>query len=90
MPRRRVQYFKGNGKDVQVVQELMRHANVTLHTYVQAITQSKRDAQSRVVSLLLDKNEEKPSTEAYRTVTDLQNSGGDWQFVEKIGVPDGI
>jgi hypothetical protein len=44
----------------------------------------------RVVSLLLDKNEEKPSTEAYRTVTDLQNSGGDLQVVDKVGVPDGI
>ena len=74
--------LKGNGEDVKVVQELMRHANisVTLNIYAQAITQSKR--QSRVVSLLLDKNEEKPSTEAYRTVTDLQNSGGDLQVVE--------
>ena len=49
--------------------------------------QTKRDAQSRVVSLLLDKNEEKPSTEAYRTVTDLQNSGGDLQVVDKIWRP---
>ena len=56
----------------------------------QAITQTKRDAQSRVVSLLLDKNEEKTSTEAYRTVTDLQNSGGDLQVADKVGVPDGI
>ena len=64
--------------------------SVTLNIYAQAITQSKRDAQSRVVSLLLDKNEEQPSTEAYRTVTDLQNSGGDLQVVDKVGVPDGI
>jgi integrase len=54
--------LKGNGedvKDVKVVQELMRHGNisVTLNIYAQAITQTKRDAQSRVVSLLLDKNE---------------------------------
>jgi hypothetical protein len=84
--------LKGNGEDVKVVQELMRHANisVTLNVYAQAITQTKRDAQSRVVSLLLDKNDEKPSTEAYRTVTDLQNSGGDLQVVDKVGVPDGI
>ena len=48
---------RGNGEDVKVVQELMRHANisVTLNVYAQAITQTKRDAQSRVVSLLLDK-----------------------------------
>jgi hypothetical protein len=84
--------LKGNGEDVKVVQELMRHANisVTLNVYAQAITQTKRDAQSRVVSLLLDKNDEKPSTAAYRTVTDLQNSGGDLQVVDKVGVPDGI
>ena len=84
--------LKGNGEDVKVVQELMRHANisVTLNVYAQAITQTKRDAQSRVVSLLLDKNEEKPSTEAYRTVTDLQNSGGYLQVVDKVGVPEGI
>ena len=84
--------LKGNGEDVKVVQELMRHANisVTLNVYAQAITQTKRDAQSRVVSLLLDENEEKPSTEAYRTVTDVQNSGGDLQVVDKVGVPDGI
>jgi hypothetical protein len=30
------------------------------------------------------------STAAYRTVTDLQNSGGDLQVVDKVGVPDGI
>jgi hypothetical protein len=68
----------------------MRHANisVTLNVYAQAIAQTKRDAQSRVVSLLLDGNEEKPSTEAYRTVTDLQNSGGDSQVVDKVGVPN--
>jgi len=83
--------LKGNGEDVKVVQELMRHANisVTLNVYAQAITQTKRDAQSRVVSLLLDKNEEKPSTEAYRTLTDVQNSGGDLQVVDKVGVADG-
>jgi len=58
----------------------MRHANIS-------VTLSKRDAQSRVVSLLLDKDEEKTSTAAYRTVRDLQNSGGDLQLVEKIGIP---
>ena len=84
--------LKGNGEDLKVVQELMRHANisVTLNIYAQAIAQSKRDAQSRVVSLLLDKNEEQQCTEAYRTVTDLQNSGGDLQVADKVGVPDGI
>jgi hypothetical protein len=37
-----------------------------------------------------DKSEEKPSTEAYRTLTDVQNSGGDLQVIDKVGVPDGI
>ena len=70
----------------------MRHAtiSVTLKIYAQAITRTKRDAQSRVVSWLLDKNEEKTGTEAYRTVTDLQNSGEDLQVVDRVGVPDGI
>jgi len=36
---------------------------------------------------LLDKNEEKPGTEAYRTLTDEQNSVGDSQVVDKVGVP---
>jgi hypothetical protein len=47
----------------------MRRANisVTLGIYAQAITRSKGDAQSRVVNLLLDNSEEKPSTEPFRT-----------------------
>jgi integrase len=46
--------LKGKGEDVKVVQELMRHANisVTLNVYAQAITQTKRDPQSRVVNWL--------------------------------------
>ncbi|MFY9948896.1 MAG: site-specific integrase [Candidatus Sulfotelmatobacter sp.] len=88
----RATLIKGNGEDVKVVQELMRHASlsVTLNIFAQAITRTKRDAQSRVVSLLLDKNDEKPSTTAYRTVRDLQNSGGDLRVADKVGVPDGI
>ncbi len=80
--------LKGNGEDVKVVQKLMRHANisVTLNIYAQAITQTKRDAQSRVVSLLLDKNEEKPSTE----VIGRTKFWRDLQVVDKVGVPDGI
>ena len=40
------------------------------------------------MSLLLDKNDEKPRTEAHRTVTDQQTSGGDLQVADKAGVPD--
>jgi hypothetical protein len=46
--------------------------------------------QSRVVSLLFDKNEKEPSTQAYRTLTNVQNSGQDLQVIDKVGVPDGI
>jgi len=69
----------------------MRHANisVTLNIYAQAITQTKRDAQSRVVSLLLDKNEEQLSTKAYRTVTDYKILEGICKWLIKWR-PDGI
>ncbi len=70
-------------------QELMRHANisVTLNIYAQAITQSKRHAQSRVVSLLLDKNAAKPSTEAYRTYKNLE---GICNWLRRLASPTGF
>ncbi|WP_035351519.1 tyrosine-type recombinase/integrase [Edaphobacter aggregans] len=45
--------LKGNGEDVKVVQELLRHATVkmTLEVYAQAVTPAKREAQSRVAGL---------------------------------------
>jgi hypothetical protein len=69
----------------------MQHANISvaLNIYAQAITQIKRDAQSRVVSLLLDKNKEKPSTEASRTLTDVILEGI-CKLLRRFGVPDGI
>ena len=47
--------LKANGEDVKTVQELLRHANslVTMNLYAQAITQNKRDAQSRIVTMVL-------------------------------------
>ena len=44
-----------NGENVKVVQELMRHANCrcTLEIYSQARTQAKREAQHRVVEMIL-------------------------------------
>jgi hypothetical protein len=79
------------------VQELLRHANslVTMNLYAQAITQNKRDAQSRIVTMVLDDNRLRKaqfsgSTSAYRTITDLQNSGRELQVADSIGVPDGI
>lgn len=51
--------LKANGEDVKTVQELLRHANslVTMNLYAQAITQNKRDAQSKIVNMLFDKKQ---------------------------------
>lgn len=47
--------LKANGEDVKVVQESLRHANsrITLDTYTQAVTPAKRQAQTKVVSMIL-------------------------------------
>ena len=84
--------LRRNGEDVKVVQELMRHANisVTLNIYAQAIKQTKRDAPSRVVSVPLDKNEEKSGTEGYWTVTELQTSGGICKWLIELASPTGF
>jgi integrase len=89
--------LKANGEDIKTVQELLRHANslVTMNLYAQAVTQNKRDAQSRIVTMVLDDNrlriaQPSESTFAYRTITDLQKTGGDLQLADSIGVPDGI
>ena len=44
-----------NGENVKVVQELMRHANsrCTLDVYSQARVQKKREAQQRIVEMVL-------------------------------------
>ena len=49
--------LKANGEDVKVVQESLRHANsrITLDTYTQATTPAKRQAQTKVVSMILPK-----------------------------------
>ena len=50
--------LKANGEDAKVVQELMRHANIstTMNIYTKALTSAKREAQSRVVDVLLDRS----------------------------------
>jgi len=50
--------LKANGEDVKVVQELMRHANIstTMNIYTKALTPAKREAQSRVVDVLFDRS----------------------------------
>jgi len=54
-----------NGENVKVVQELMRHANCrcTLEIYSQARLQAKRDAQHRVVELIIPREREANDTE---------------------------
>jgi integrase len=49
--------LKANGEDVKVVQESLRHANsrITLDTYTQARMPAKRQAQTKVVSMILPK-----------------------------------
>src|SRR6266571_3415897 len=49
--------LKPNGEDVKMVQESLRHANsrITLDTYTQALTPAKRQAQTKVVNMILPK-----------------------------------
>ena len=49
--------LKSSGRDVKTTQELMRHANasVTMDTYVQAVTLTKRKAPSGIVGLFTGK-----------------------------------
>ena len=55
----------GNGKNVKVVQELMRHSNCrcTLEIYSQARIQAKRDAQHRVIQMIIPRNGEATDAE---------------------------
>ena len=57
--------LKANGEDIKVVQELMRHANCrcTLEIYSQARLQAKREAQHRVVELIIPREREATDTE---------------------------
>jgi integrase len=54
--------LKSHGEDVKTVHELLRHANasVTMNLYAQAMTDIKRNAQSRVARLVFksDKGQE--------------------------------
>jgi hypothetical protein len=47
--------LKANGEDVKTVQELLRHANsrITLDVYTQAVSSTKRAAQSKVVRMMV-------------------------------------
>jgi integrase len=47
--------MKANGEDIKTIQELLRHSNykVTADTYMQAVTSTKRAAQTKLVRMLL-------------------------------------
>ncbi|MGD0326837.1 MAG: site-specific integrase [Terriglobia bacterium] len=47
--------MKANGEDIKTIQELLRHANyrVTADVYTQAMTTTKREAQAKVVRMIL-------------------------------------
>lgn len=47
--------LKANGEDVKTVQEILRHANsrITLDIYTQAVTPAKRQAQSKLLQMIL-------------------------------------
>jgi integrase len=44
-----------NGEDIKTIQELLRHSNykVTADTYTQAVTPTKRAAQTKLVKMIL-------------------------------------
>lgn len=60
--------LRANGEDIKVVQELLRHANskITLDIYTQALSPTKRDAQSKVVRMILEQ-EKAPELDASST-----------------------
>jgi len=47
--------LNANGENPKVIQELLRHGNlkVTMDTYAQTVTDEKREAQKKVVKMLL-------------------------------------
>ena len=58
--------LKNNGEDIKVVQELLRHANarVTMDVYAQAMMPAKRAAQSKLVRMVLRKEQQEAITTA--------------------------
>ncbi len=47
--------MKANGEDIKTIQVLLRHSNykVTADTYMQAVIQTKRAAQTKLVKMIL-------------------------------------
>jgi integrase len=67
-----------NGENVKVVQELMRHANsrCTLDVYSQARVSAKREAQQRIVEMVLPENGLTSEIKLQRRGPDERLSGG--------------
>jgi integrase len=54
--------LKANGEDIKTVQELLRHANVsvTMNVYAQGVTELKRHAHSRIMLMVIAGKAEGP------------------------------
>ena len=54
--------LKANGEDIKTVQELLRHANisVTMNVYAQGVTELKRHAQHRIVRMVTGGKDKEP------------------------------
>ena len=54
--------LKANGEDIKTVQELLRHANisVTMNVYAQGVTELKRHAHSRIVRMVIGGKSKEP------------------------------
>lgn len=63
------------GVDIKVAQELLRHANakITLDLYTQAISSQKREANARVVEILLPAGEEVANGQHHSAPSERQN-----------------
>jgi integrase len=88
-----------NGEDVKTVQESLRHANskVTLDLYAQALTPTKRKAQSKIVQMLIPAesngselaktDNQNPLTNPYQT---LGSEAGHIKLLKEMVARDGI
>ncbi len=67
-----------NGENVKVVQELMRHSNCRcpLEIYSQARLQAKRDAQHRVIEMIVPQEREATAKESLALGNNLASGTG--------------
>jgi hypothetical protein len=69
--------LKANGEDIKTVQELLRHANisVTMNIDAQGVTELKRQAQHRIVRMVTGGKGEKPEGAAKCELSDANFLG---------------